>query len=457
MDGRVDQLGVAQAVAEAGLGIRYGPWFMFSMPPATTISASPARISAAASMIAFRPEPQTRLMVVALVESASPAFRAAWRAGAWPTPAWSTWPMRTSSILVCGHAGALDGGADRDAAQRRCGHVRERPAELADRRPRRRHDEHLPVGAVPIRTALHPNNLTSALGRCRATMGFVARLQRRRFSETKDVRHPPSGRIEVVELDDRVVARIEWAPGWRWSKDLKPIAGTDACMSHHVGLSISGRLRIQMEDGVEMELGPGDVFEIPPGHDAWVIGDEPYVSVDFEALRGFAAPGVNSRRRILASILMTDIVDSTALAVSHGAARWREVVRSHNKIAERAIDQGGGRMVKTTGDGVIALFDSAERAIATAVRLIEAVHPLGLRIRTTVHSGEVEVTESDVVGVVVHATARMLGLAGPDEVIVSSTVHDLLDGTEFEFEDYGLHELKGLPGQRQMYLFIRPS
>lgn len=288
-------------------------------------------------------------------------------------------------------------------------------------------------------------------------MRFVARLQRRRFTESKDVRHPPNGTIEVVELDDRVVARIAWAPGWRWSKDLKPIAGTDACMSHHVGLSLTGRLRIQMEDGVEMELGPGDVFEIPPGHDAWVIGDEPYVSVDFEALRGFAAPGVTAGRRILASILITDIVESTALAVSHGAAGWREIVRSQNKIVERAVDQGGGRLVKTTGDGVIALFDSAERAIATAVRLIEAVHPLGLRIRTTVHSGEVEVTERDVVGVVVHAASRMLGLARPDEVVVSATVRDLVDGTGLTFEDFGLHELKGIPGERQLYRLVRTT
>src|SRR5215210_242094 len=111
----------------------------------------------------------------------------------------------------------------------------------------------------------------------------VARLQRRRFEDSGDIRETPNGRAELVELDDRVIARMVWQPGWRWSTDLKPIAGTQSCQFHHVGIALGGRLHIQMVDGIELEVGAGEVFEIPPGHDAWVVGDEPFVTVDFEA------------------------------------------------------------------------------------------------------------------------------------------------------------------------------
>src|SRR5512147_3213095 len=136
----------------------------------------------------------------------------------------------------------------------------------------------------------------------------MARLQRRSFEDTRDVRVTGRGKVEVVELDDRVVAKISWQPGWRWSVDVKPIVGTQLCQSHHVGLALQGRLRVQMADGIELEIAAGEVFEIPPGHDAWVVGDEPFVSVDFEALRGFAKADGGATRRTLASVLMTDIV-----------------------------------------------------------------------------------------------------------------------------------------------------
>ena len=113
------------------------------------------------------------------------------------------------------------------------------------------------------------------------------RLQRRRFSEPSDVRTFPHGRVEVVELDDTVVGRMVCEPGWRWSVDVKPIAGTDSCQYHHLGVTTSGVLRVQIPDGAELEINPGDVFEIPPGHDAWVVGDEPWVSIDFEAMRTY--------------------------------------------------------------------------------------------------------------------------------------------------------------------------
>lgn len=279
----------------------------------------------------------------------------------------------------------------------------------------------------------------------------MARLQRRRFDDTPDVRIAGRGRVDVVELDDRVVARITWQPGWRWSIDVKPIVGTEYCQSHHFAYAEQGRLRVQMSDGVELEVNAGEIFEIPPGHDAWVLGDEPFVSIDFEALRGFAKADPNNTRRTLATILMTDIVDSTARAVELGPGKWQETVRLHNQRAERVIDQYDGRLVKTTGDGVIALFDSAERAVRAGLEIGQLVGSLGIGVRAGIQTGEIELSAGDVRGVAVHATARMMALAGAGEVVVSGTVRDLLDGTGLELEDFGLHTLKGLPGERQLY------
>lgn len=284
----------------------------------------------------------------------------------------------------------------------------------------------------------------------------MAHLQRRRFTDPDDVRTVPHGRIDVVELDDRVVGRMTYEPGWRWSVDVKPIAATDSCQFHHIGVTLSGVLRAQMGDGTELEIGPGDVFEIPPGHDAWVVGDEPWVSVDFEAMRAYGRTEPASGRRTLFSILFTDIIDSTAQAVARGPAAWRDIVRGHNELAEREIDRYEGRLVKTTGDGLIALFDSAERAVRAGAALGDVLKPLGIRVRAGVNSGEVEVAAGDVRGVAVHTAARIMALAPPDEVWVSATVRELVDGTGLEFVDCGLSELKGLPGKRQLYALVRP-
>jgi class 3 adenylate cyclase len=280
----------------------------------------------------------------------------------------------------------------------------------------------------------------------------MARLQRRKFEESDDVRNAPHSIVKMVELGDRIVAHMTFLPGWRWSQDMGPIVGTKSCQSHHLGYAMSGRLHVETNDGIQMEVGPNEVFEIPPGHDAWVVGDEPFVTVDFEAMRGFARTDPEATRRTLATLLMTDIVDSTARAVELGPGRWEELVGRHNEVAERSIDRNEGRLIKTTGDGVIGLFDSAERAVRSAIAINNALKELDLTVRAAVQTGEVELSAGDVRGVVVHTTARMMALAGPGQIVVSTTVRDLLDGAGFQFQDFGTHELKGLPGQRQLFM-----
>ena len=279
----------------------------------------------------------------------------------------------------------------------------------------------------------------------------MVRLLRKRLDTPDEIRSFPHGRVEIFEIGDNVVGRTVYEPGWRWSVDVKGIAGTDLCMYHHLGYCLLGLLHVVLEDGTSLEIGAEEAFEIPPGHDAWVIGDEPWITVDFAGMRSFARPSVGTGERILSTILFTDIVDSTAMAVRLGDAKWRELLSHHNELGRYELDRFRGREIDTTGDGFLALFDGAERAVRAAAGICRAAGDLGIQIRAGVHTGEVELVPGNVRGVAVHMAARVMALAGPSEVLVSGTTHDLLAGSDLVFEDRGLHELKGITGARQVY------
>jgi class 3 adenylate cyclase len=278
----------------------------------------------------------------------------------------------------------------------------------------------------------------------------MARLQAKSLEAPDEVRRTPYGRVDIYNLDDLVIGRMVFEPGWRWSEHVQPIAGTKLCQYHHVGVCVAGRLANRLEDGSMIEIGPGQVFDIPPGHDGWVVGDEAFVAYDVAGVRSFARVDENTQR-VLGAVLFTDIVDSTALAESFGPARWRELVATHNERIQFELDRFRGRLIKTTGDGVLALFDGSERAVRAAAAICVAAKALGLAIRAGVHTGEVELVAGDVRGLPVHIAARIMALAGPGEVYVSSAVEELVAGTGLTFEDAGKHELKGVSGARQLY------
>ncbi len=194
----------------------------------------------------------------------------------------------------------------------------------------------------------------------------MVRLLRKHLDAPDEVRTFPNGRVEIFEIGDNIVGKTVYEPGWRWSTDVKAIAGTDLCMYHHLGYCLAGRLHCVLEDGTSLEISAGEAFEIPPGHDAWVIGDEPWITVDFAGMRSFARPVVGNGERILSTILFTDIVDSTAMAVRLGDAAWRELLSRHNEKGRYELDRFRGREIDTTGDGFLALFDSSERAVRAA-------------------------------------------------------------------------------------------
>jgi class 3 adenylate cyclase len=150
--------------------------------------------------------------------------------------------------------------------------------------------------------------------------------------------------------------------------------------------------------------------------------------------------------RILATVLFTDIVASTAHAAEFGDRQWREVLDRHGMAARAEIGRYGGKLLKTTGDGLLATFDGPGRAIRCAGAIVDAVRQLGLDIRAGLHAGEVEVMETDIGGIAVHIAARVMAYAKPGEVLVSSSVPPLVVGSGIEFEDRGEHQLKGVPG-----------
>jgi class 3 adenylate cyclase len=155
--------------------------------------------------------------------------------------------------------------------------------------------------------------------------------------------------------------------------------------------------------------------------------------------------------RVLATVLFTDVVSSTQHATELGDSRWHELIDMHDRMAADEVSRFRGRLIKNTGDGILATFDGPARAIRCAASIGEAVRSLGVDIRAGLHAGEVELRGDDIGGIAVHTAARVMGKAGPGETLVSSTVKDLVVGSGIEFIDRGEHELRGLEGQRQLF------
>ncbi len=161
--------------------------------------------------------------------------------------------------------------------------------------------------------------------------------------------------------------------------------------------------------------------------------------------------GAPTADRLLATILFTDIVDSTTRAASTGDRRWRDLLNDHDRMANRQLHRFGGRQVKATGDGILATFDGPARAVQCGLALREGARQLGLDVRVGLHTGEVERRGDDIAGIGVHIAARVEALAQPGEVWVSRTVADLVTGSGIIFSDRGEHQLKGVPGTWRMF------
>lgn len=273
----------------------------------------------------------------------------------------------------------------------------------------------------------------------------------RSFATPDELAEAEKLRSEVVHLAGTSVSHDVHSPGWRWSSHVKPLVGTDWCQLRHVGVCLGGRLHILLDDGYEFEVAKGDVMIMPAGHDAWVVGDEPFDFIGWSGVRGWLGALEAGLERVLTTLVMTDIVGSTSLARRLGDRTWGELLGQFTGSARDTITRYRGQLVELTGDGVLARFDGAVRAVRCAAALRSEAAELELPIRAVVHTGEVEVADGNLRGVALHEAARMLGLAGEGEILVSATTRALASDPGLPFSDRGEHELRGLEGNYRLY------
>ena len=218
---------------------------------------------------------------------------------------------------------------------------------------------------------------------------------------------------------------------------------------------ISGSFVVEFMDGTRAVFRPGDVFDIPPGHDGYTVGDEPCVQIEWTGIRAWAGFPTGIHSRVLATLLFTDLVDSTAKAAELGDARWRALLSELFEATRHELERFGGREANTTGDGMLTTFDGPARALHCAAALLRCAERHGVEIRIGVHVGEVELVGSDVRGIAVHEAARVMAAAGPGEVLVSDMTRVLAGAAGLHFEDRGMHTFKGIEGEWRLAAYVQ--
>jgi class 3 adenylate cyclase len=273
----------------------------------------------------------------------------------------------------------------------------------------------------------------------------------RSFASPDEVIDLATVRSALITKGGLTVSYDVHQPGWRWSIHVRPLVKTEWCDVHHIGVVFRGWMHVVLENGTEFDAGPMSLVDIPAGHDAWVVGDEAIEMISWAGAKGWLAPLEILGERVLATLLFTDIVGSTATAVRVGHAGWMDLVANHEARSREIVERYRGRTVKSTGDGILATFDGAARALRCALALRDAGSDLGIESRLAVHTGEIDVAEDDIRGVAIHEASRMLSVAGPREIVLSDTTAGLVRDGGFELQDRGEHELRGIDGPRRIY------
>jgi pimeloyl-ACP methyl ester carboxylesterase len=239
---------------------------------------------------------------------------------------------------------------------------------------------------------------------------------------------------------------------WRWVReiDVRPVLGSIQCPT--LVVHRKGDRLIDISFGRELaELIPGARLVELEGADhgvAW--GDQDRVlELQEEFLTG-RRPASRRAERVLASVLFTDIVDSTATVASLGDSAWRKVLERHDEISRVTITDFGGQFVKQTGDGVLATFDAPGRAVQCADTLRSVLADSGIAVRAGVHAGEIELRDGDVLGIGVHIAARVADLAESGEVLITRTVKDLIAGSNYKLASRGVYDLQGVPDKWEL-------
>ena len=256
-----------------------------------------------------------------------------------------------------------------------------------------------------------------------------------------------AGRLERLAASPSTIRRIFKLIGEFDVRDVLPSIRVPTLVMHRSGDSM-----------IKVEHSRYIASKVPGARYVELEGDENMFSLgDWEALIGEVEEFLTGARherepdRMLATVLFTDICDSTSRAAEMGDRGWRFLLERHDALFRQALDRHRGREVKRTGDGFLATFDGPARAIRCAASIAEAMGSLGLQIRAGLHTGELEVMDGDIGGLAVHIASRVMGTAGPNEVLVSGTVKDLVVGSGIDFEDRGERELRGVPGEWRLY------
>jgi class 3 adenylate cyclase len=201
---------------------------------------------------------------------------------------------------------------------------------------------------------------------------------------------------------------------------------------------------------------PGARLVELPGADATLVWETPELALDLIQQFLTGAGRTAEPNRVLATVLFTDIVASTERASRLGDRRWRELLNVHDELARRLVEEFGGRLVKTTGDGLLATFDGPGRGIRCAAALRDELRGIGVQIRAGLHTGEVELRDGDVGGIAVHIAARVMAAARPGEILASGTVRDLIVGSDIVLDDRGTQRLRGVEGTWQLFGVVGP-
>jgi class 3 adenylate cyclase len=215
-----------------------------------------------------------------------------------------------------------------------------------------------------------------------------------------------------------------------------------------------GDVQVPVEHGRELAacIPDAKLIEYPGGDHIFTTGDVDAVLGDIEEfVTGHRETASSDFERVLATVLFTDIVDSTRSAAAVGDQAWRRLLDSHDQLAIQTVEKHRGILVKTTGDGILATFDGPGRAVRCALAFESAAKQIGLPLRAGLHTGEIELRGRDIGGIAVHAAARVMAQSQPCEVLVSRVVTDLVAGAGLKFAERGSHELKGLPGRWDLF------
>jgi class 3 adenylate cyclase len=238
--------------------------------------------------------------------------------------------------------------------------------------------------------------------------------------------------------------------GWLLEIDVRPVARTLQLPTLVVHRTDDALIRVELGRALAREIPGARYVELGgDGHPPW-IGDTGALVAEIQQFLTGSRVRVEAER-VLATVLFTDIVGSTERAVALGDRAWRDLLERHHTVVRQEIERYRGREIDSSGDGFLATFDGPARAIRCAKGIRDAVRSLGIEIRAGVHTGECERVDDKLAGVAVHTGARVMTKAGPGEVLVSSTVKDLVAGSGLDFREHGTHTLKGVPGEWRLF------